>query len=30
VLMRDALVFGGYFGFQKFDLFASFQKYITK
>jgi adiponectin receptor len=30
VLMRDALVFGGYFGFQKFDLFASLQKYITK
>ena len=26
VLMRDALVFGGYFGFQKFNLFASLQK----
>jgi len=23
VIMRDALVFGGYFGFQKFDLFSS-------
>ena len=28
VLMRDALVFGGYFGFQKFNLFASLQKYL--
>jgi len=24
--MRDALVFGGYFGFQKFDLFSSLRR----
>jgi len=26
VIMRDALVFGGYFGFQKFDLFSSLRR----